>query len=899
MQFTNIILNTKLYIPPKRSSLVERPSVLEKLEKGLNHSITLVSAPAGFGKTTLLSEWCTSEKGKVIPIAWLSLDPKDNDIERFLLYVVAALDTLKKGISDSILPLFQTSQLPATGVILTSLINELTETLQVPFILVLDDYHVVTSPDVHEALLFLVENVPPDMHLVILTREDPPLPLARLRAQQQLTEIRAADLRFSLEETASFLNQVMGLDLTTNQVETLEGRTEGWIAGLQMTAISMSGRDDKSSFIRTFASSNRFIFDYLIDEVLDGLSSDVRDFLVKTSILDRMCAPLCDAVTGKIDGQNILLQLEQTNLFIIPLDDQRYWYRYHHLFADLLRQQLKTANTDNVYELHKKACEWYQDNELVGDAIHHALSIGNYEFVADLSETLVFESIERNELFIIANWLDNLPENIMQTRPWLNIALAWILFRTRQFERVEQHIQYIERSLQDHQKQDLHIQSHSTAIKAYLAGIHGNIDQVAFLSRKSLGLLPEKEKRLRGSMFSLLGSALQRMGDFDDAKQAYFDGISFSKAAGDWQNTIESYGDLTGFYVERGQLHKAFSTCQEALKYVESVFKKGGQMPFETAYIHVRLSTILRHWNKLEKSLWHAKRAIKIAKTWGSGFRLAYVNLAIALQSVGQDEEAMQAIQQAEAMAMEESEFWLADVRSVRALLWLDRDDLDAASRWAQESELSTDDEISFSRQRHYLILAQVLLVQGKKGDHQALDNAIHLLSRLQKILDSSNANAYSLQVLICMAIAYQAQGKMEEALGAIGQALSIAEQGGYIHVFLREGALMKKLLEHASIKNISPNYTQKLLKIFGDVIQETDSTDPQFAQLDVITDALTPRELEVLRLLDNELPIPDIADKLVLSIDTVRTHIKRIYRKLDVHSRFEAVIKAKELRFL
>jgi len=898
MPFTNLILSTKLYIPPKRSTLVPRPGVLEKLEQGLNRPVTLVSAPAGFGKTTLLSEWHTSENGRARPLAWLSLDSEDNDVERFLLYIVAALDTLEKGISDSVLPLLQMNQPPATSIILTSLINALAETLQTPFVLALDDYHVVTASKVHEALVFLVENTPPQMHLVILSREDPPLPLARLRAQQQLTEIRAADLRFSLQESAAFLNQVMGLNLTLNEVETLDTRTEGWVAGLQMTAISMAGRDDKSSFIRTFASSNRFIFDYLIDEVLEGIPSDIHGFLVKTSILDRMCAPLCDAVTGKTDGRKILLQLEQMNLFVIPLDDQRRWYRYHHLFADLLRQQLRSEYDSKIQELHQKACDWYRNNELVGGAIHHALAVGDYETVASLSETLAFESIERNELYTIANWLENLPDKAMQTKPWLNVAYAWILFRTRQFVRVEQHLQNIELAPLESQEQNAHIQSHIAAIKAHLAVTRGNIEQVTFMAQKSLGLLPEKEKRLRGSMFSLLGSSLQRMGDFQDAQEAYFDGIAASKAAGDWQNTIESYGDLTGFYVERGQLHEAFSICQEALKYVESSFKKGGRNPVETAYIHFRLSTILRHWNELEESLWHAKKAIEIIKKWGSGSRLAYVNLAIALQAVGQDDEAMGAIQQAEKMATEESGFWLADVRSIRALLWLEQGHLEAASKWARESGLSADDEIPFSRQRVYLILAQVLLAQGQNGDHEALTNAVQLLSRLQVLLDASNASAYSLQVLIIKALAYRVQGKMEEAMSAIRQALPIAEQGGYIRVFVREGAEMKKLLRQAVRKNISPIHVEKLLKAFRDDLQEADSAGELVdAPLDVITEPLTPRELEVLRLLDTELPIPEIADELVLSVDTIRTHIKRIYRKLNAHSRFEAVTRAKELK--
>jgi len=899
MPFTDLILRTKLHIPFKSPKLVARPGVMEKLEQGLSRSITLVSAPAGFGKTTLLSEWHASEKGKIQPLAWLSLDSEDNDVERFFLYIAEALDTLENGIRGSVLSLLQMNQVPSTSIILTSLINALAETFQAPFVLVIDDYHVITSPAVHEALTFLVENIPLQMRLVILSREDPPLPLARLRARQQLTEIRAADLRFSLDETADFLNQVMGLHLSKSEVETLETRTEGWIAGLQMTAISMSDREDKSSFIRTFASSNRFIFDYLIEEVLEGLATEVQGFLAKTSILDRMCAPLCDAVTGNNTSQKILLQLEHMNLFVIPLDDQRRWYRYHHLFSDLLRQQLRTEYGNEIQELHQKACRWYRDNDLVSEAIQHAMAIGNYEVVADLAERLVFESIERQELFSIAYWLENIPDEIKQRKPWLRVAFAWMLFRTRQFDRLKLHLQNSEISLLESQEQDAYIQSHISAIKAYLAGTHGDIEQVASMARKSLDLLPEKEYRLRGAMFSLIGSSMQRTGNFAEAKLAYFDSIAANKLAGDWQSTIESYGDLTGFYVVTGRLHEAFSACQEALKYAERSFKKGGRNPVATAYIHFRLSTIFRHWNELEQSLWHAKRSIEITQKWGSGFRLAYVNLAIAHQAVGQHEEGMQAIQQAETMAEEESGFWLADVRSVRATLWLDQGNLNAASRWARESGLSADDEIPFSQQRLYLTLAQVLLVQGQNGDHEALDQSVQLLSRLQTLFDASNANAYSLQVLVFRALAYQAQGRLEDSLSAIGQALLTAEQGGYIRVFVREGTEMKKLLNHAVPAGISPVYARKLLKAFGDHVQEVGSESWQDAPLGVFIEDLTTRELEVLRLMDTKLPVPDIADKLVVSIETVRTHIKHIYRKLDVHSRYEAVTRGKKLKLL
>jgi len=894
---TQPILKTKIFIPAQRPDIVARPHLIKKLSQGFEAQLTLISAPAGFGKTTLVSEFLNNEHR--YPAAWLSLDIKDNDVTRFLSHLAASLGTFNNDISASVLSLLQLNQLPAPSIILTSLINELIATLSTPFVLYLDDYHVITSPVVHKALIFLIDHLPPQMHLTIITREDPPLPLARLRAHNQLTEIRAKDLRFSHREAAVFLNQVMGLNLSMTEITTLETRTEGWIAGLQMAAISMRGREDITGFLRTFANSNRFIFDYLIEEVLEQQSSEIQDFLIQTSILDRMCAPLCNTIIGKDDGQRILLQLDQMNLFVVSLDDQRRWYRYHHLFIDLLRQKLRISYNNLIPGLHHKACEWYQENQLIGEAIHHALAIDDHEKVAALIEKSVIDVIASPELLTLAGWLSKLPDELLHARPWLSVAYARILIRTYKFDQAELHLENVDHSLANQaipQRQKKHIQSYAAAIRAYLAMLKGNVDQVIPWARQSVQLLPEEEKRFRGMVLSLLGTSLQRVGKFDQAEKALVKGIACSKAAGDLQNTIEVYGDLAGFFVERGQLHEAFSICQEAFEYVESSFQRGGRVPVGAAHIHFRISTILRHWNNLESSLWHAKKAIEINQQWGFESRLSLINLAIALQAAGNQEDAMGAIQGAEAIAIKESEFWVMDVKSVRALLWLDQGNLDAAAKWAKEIGVNINDEIPFQKQRIYLSLAQVYLAQGQQGDIGMLDKALQLLLSLQTLLEGASAQAYVIQILVLQALAYQAQGKVTHALAAIDQALSLGEPGGYIRTFVRGGAPMKKLLERAERQEMPHPFTKKLIKAFNSTAHEVVHQERSAIN---DWDSLTKREKEVLRLLDTNLSVPEIADELVVTKGTLRTHIKRIYNKLNVHSRFEAVTRAKEIHLL
>lgn len=462
---TASLLMTKLYVPAVRPRMVPRPRLVERLNAGLHRTLTLVSAPAGFGKTTLLSEWTANTER---PFAWLSLDGDDNDPTRFLAYFVAALQTIpplsEAGVGEAALATLQSpgfadaNMSPSTDLLLTDLINEIAD-VPTPFVLVLDDFHVIADPQVNGAMAFLLDNVPPQMHLVLSSRADPSWPLARLRARGEMTELRADDLRFTLEETTAFLSEVMRLDLAPEDVTALETRTEGWIAGLQMAALSMRGRKDVSAFIRAFSGSHRFVLDYLVEEVFEQQPSEVQDFLLKTSILERMTAALCDAVrfggakstgssegtavTESSDSQAILTQLDQSNLFLVPLDDERRWYRYHHLFADLLRQRLQQERRDLAPVLHRRASEWYQARELYPNAVNHSLAAGDEERAAELIGSGGWDMLVRGEMRELLGWLDSLPQDLVSSRSQLGVIYAWALALSSQWERLEQRLAQI------------------------------------------------------------------------------------------------------------------------------------------------------------------------------------------------------------------------------------------------------------------------------------------------------------------------------------------------------------------------------------------------------------------------------------------------------------------------
>ncbi|MGD1993579.1 MAG: hypothetical protein PVI59_10325, partial [Anaerolineae bacterium] len=520
---TTPLLKTKLHIPPTRPERVSRPHLIDRLNTGRHRKLTIISAPAGFGKTTLLSDWINQLDS---PAAWISLDESDNDPTHFWAYFVAALKGIQVDVEDVSQVMFQSPRLPPVESTLTPLVNQL-DMVSRPFVLVLDDYHVIETPAVHEGLAFLLKHLPPQMHMVIATRVDPPLPIARLRGRAQLTALYQADLRFTSEEATDFLNQVMGLDLSAENVTALEQRTEGWIAGLQMAAISMRGHDNAASFVRAFTGSNRYILDYLSEEVLRQQRQYVQTFLLQSAVLDRLSGPLCDAVIGTadpaaIDAQSVLEYLERANLFIVPLDDERRWYRYHHLFAGLLRRRLQRETPHLVPKLHHRASVWYEENGLMAEAVGHALSAGDYERTADLIERAGWATFTRGEMTTILGWISALPERLIRSRPKLSVLNAWAMAKSGHLEDVEACLADID----PHQ-----LPGEVAAVRAYVAGVHGDLSRAVELARHALDHLPEENLLLRAIVAQNLGVAYHWSGDSAAAVRTLTRAVKLSRAA--------------------------------------------------------------------------------------------------------------------------------------------------------------------------------------------------------------------------------------------------------------------------------------------------------------------------------------------------------------------------------
>ncbi|MFO7622923.1 MAG: LuxR C-terminal-related transcriptional regulator [Anaerolineales bacterium] len=882
------ILTTKFFIPPTRKELVQRQRLLNRLSQGIERKLTLVSGPAGFGKTTLLSAWVAELQR---PVGWISLDAADNDWSSFVAFLIKGLQKISAGIANDIVEMLYSAKTQESDALITYLINQIAE-IQTPFLLVLDDYHVITDTRIHDLLQLILENQPAQMHLVISTRSDPPWPLARWRARGELSEMRTQHLRFNLEETAIFLNETMGLGLSRQNVEQLEARIEGWAAGLQMAALSLKDREDVPGFIQVFTGSHRFVFDYLVDEVFRGLSTEIQDFLLTTSILDRMCAQLCDHIRGASDSQDILEQLEQMNLFVIPLDGHRCWYRYHHLFAELIQQISRQKFSRQMPELHRKAREWYQQNGLVSEAIHHGVAEGNFEQVADLIEKDFIATLEKRDRIALIRWLETLPAGVIQSRPWLSLASAYVLLPTGLTQEVARLLQQAESSIKQLATPEAeHIRSYIAYVQAELKARSADMAATIAYARKSLEYLPPEDKRLRCSAASILGTALQRSGAFEDAGQAFIDGIAAGRTIGDSNAVISLYGDLIGLFVEQSKLHQAYAYCQEALQFIEASFQKRGRYTPGAAYIHFRLSTILRHWNDLEGSLHHAQISNEILRKWGLQYRLNFINLAIAQHAVGAYAEAHRVLSVAEQVAQKQSAYWIDDVKATRVSFWLAEGNLVAASQWALERKLDTERDLSYQNQLVYRTLAHVRVVQGQGGDENALDEAVRLLAGLEMIYQNSGAIAYLLQTFILQALAFQASGKLNQALKSLGKALSLGEGGGYLRAFIREGEPMEKLLRNAVARGNGTPYIEELLRGL-----ESQRKRSSASRSSLLIDPLTDRERDVLRCLETSMTVPEMATSLVISIETVRTHIKRIYRKLDVHSRFEAITKAKKL---
>jgi LuxR family maltose regulon positive regulatory protein len=900
------LLSTKLYVPSPRPNLVPRARLIERLDEGLRlgRKLSLVSAPAGFGKTTLVSAWAANCDR---PVAWLSLDERDNDAARFLAYLAAALRSVDVEVEED-------ASIEPGETFLTTLINRINAVA--PFILVLDDYHFITAQSVHDVLTFLLDHLPESMHLVIATRADPPLPVARLRGRSQLTELRLADLRFNPDEATEFLERVMGLELASDDVVALASRTEGWVTGLQMAALSLQGKGGVSRFVAAFTGSNRYILDYLLEEVLHRESGHVQAFLLQTSILDRLCTSLCDTVIGDwrleiddvksqvsdLQSQGVLEHLESSNLFVVPLDDRREWYRYHRLFADLLRQRLYQTHPERVPILHRRASAWYEESGLMAEAIGHALAAEDFERAADLIEANAEATLMRGEVATFLHWVDALPDALVHARPALCVSYAWMLLWQGQS------LKLIESLLRDAEEGDERVSGRATALRGLIAGLRGQMERTVELCSLALKQLPEGDRFVRPLALWLLRAIELAGGEGKADMQALDDVFRMSQSAGNVMLSVMIACNRAEILMRQGQPHEAAATYQKAVELATDA--QGRRLPIAGQAL-VGLGELSREWGGLDAAERYLVEGIELTEQWTEvGPLEAYIALARVRWAQGNMESAWDALQKAQELAVKYDITNLDDlsVAMFRAWMRISQGDLEPARRWAEERDLfeyidtplqegASDSYDLRMRKYELLVLARLLIAQERPGE------ALKLIKTLIPIAEWRGRPAMLAEIHALRALAYQAQGDLGRALDALERALSLAEPRGYVGIFAGEGEPMVELLREATkrgiMHNIVPAYVSKLLAALG--VSEYGSVGESHPHLHTqpLLEPLSERELEVLRLLNTHLSSTEIAEQLCLSVNTVRYHIKNIYGKLNVHSRSDAVQLARELGLL
>lgn len=900
------LLATKLYTPTPRPGLISRPNLLTHLNEGLNGKLTLISAPVGFGKTTLLSEWVASRRSAM---AWVSLDAGDNNPALFWRYVITALQQIEQRIGAAALAALHADQPPKIDLLLSGLINEICQVVAVasagPLILILDDYHTITSSEIHEGLFFLVENLPPGMHIVIASRTDPPWLLSRLRVRQELTELRARDLRFTRTEVRSFLNEAMEFGLAPQEVDALDERTEGWAAGLQMAALALRGsadsglgkaRGDVASYISTFGGSHRFILDYLLEEVLEQQPAYIQAFLLQTAVLDRLTADLCNAVVERHDSQAILAQLEQANLFLVPLDDERCWYRYHHLFSDLLRQRLGETQAELEPELHRRASKWYEEQGLIAIAVDHALAADDLEQVTRLAEENVLGMMESGGLGHIAAWLKALPDEVVHAWPWLCTACAWALAHAGRFQDAmgcaEQLQEIAKRGAEDMDMS--HIFGHVNAVRLYVVAMtfHDWENATAY-GENALALLPANDMRTRGLVAVLLGFVQRTNHHYAEARAGLSRALAASRAAGEAYALVDLLCQLARVDEQQGHLRQAAATCHEAIRQAEPEGPIHGQSLPVVSYAHGTLAGILLEWHQLEAALHHARIAESLSQQWGhfDSWIESQQLLALILQALGRSAEALALLRKTKHTFDS-----AAYVDRHVAYLRLADGDLQYAATWADEVALSFSDSVTGYHLANNFLLTRIRIAQFRQGLLTSLDDVIDRLECQYKQLRALDATRWSIRVLVLRSIALQATNQVDEALLALEGALTLAEPEGYVHTFIREGDPMCRLLRKAA-RGASARYVVELLAAFEPETERVSAPAKSVAVRG--SHSLSERELQVLRLLRSSLTSTEIAGELVVAPSTVRSHIKNIYRKLDVHSRMEAVQRGQELGIL
>lgn len=903
---TEPLLATKFHVPRPRREIVGRTRLIERLDSGAPR-LTLVAAPPGFGKTTAVAQWLATGDESDRPVAWLSLDTRDNAVDVFWRYVVTTIDRARPGTGAAALQILQSSSASIESA-LDTLLNDLQSSP--PIVLVLDDFHVIDDPVVHAGMTYLVENLPPPLRLVIVSRTDPPLPLARLRAHGQLIEVRAHDLRFTESEAALYLNDVMALSVSPDDIVTLDDRTEGWIAALQLAAISMQGRADSASFIAGFAGDDRYVVDYLVEEVLQRQPERVRTFLLQTSILSRFTGDLCDAVTGERGRRATLETLDRANLFLVPLDDQRQWYRYHHLFAEMLRARLTAEMPDLIPDLNLRASEWHDRHGHTEEAIGHAFDAGAFERAADLVEAASTTLRQHRHEVALLRWLELLPAAVVDARPSLCLVFAGTLLSTGRIDHVEHLLRIAESALDGGSDEIRALHAGIALYRAAQSLVLGETASAAVEAHRAVELAAHGSEIERGASAGLLGLVLWTRGDLDEARESWADALAHLAQGGYLSDTLGGSLAMADIQLAQGRLSAAADTYRRGLD-----LARESHPPLRgAADMHVGVSSLLRERNDLVG----AREQLEAAEAFGEYGGLPQnrhrrrIAEARVLQAEGDPVRAIALLDEAERCYAADMFPDVRPIGAVRARIQLAAGRIHEAREWACRRGLSIDDDLSYLREFEHATLARVLLT-----DPSTRADAVRLSERLlNAALAAGDREGSVIELLVLRALALQSAerdsadrnsadrngagrdraGRNGEALDALRDALARAQAEGYVRVFIDEGEPMNRLLAALATQSGPTPYLRTLLSASATAGgSDRDATTRSPA----LIEPLSERELDVLRLLRSDLGGPDIARHLFVSLNTMRTHTKSIYAKLGVNSRRAAVRRALELGIL
>lgn len=901
------LLTSKYRVPFQRPGALRRRRLTERRGAAIRAPLTVLSAPAGFGKTTLLTEWLADASAGGAAVACVSLDGRDNDPLLFWTYIVTALRAAVPGFGDAVLALLASSS-SANDATLAVLLNEV-EGLSTDLVLALDDYHVIDTPEVHEGITFVLEHQPSQLHLILATRSDPPLPLGQLRAHARLVEVRAAELRFTTEEAAQYLNDSMGLELSNNDVAVLEGRTEGWIAALQLAALSLQGRTGAGAFIAGFAGDDHFVVDYLAEEVLARQPDDVRDFLLRTSILESLTGKLCDALTGRVGGKAALVALDRANLFLVALDDRREWYRYHHLFADVLRAYLLDERPHEVAELHRRAGTWFEAHGDTSQAISHALAGGDHGRAADLMELAMPKMRRERREAELARWVRGMPNDVLRTRPVLGVAFVGALAQALKFDTVAERLDEVEALVrtadgtwpqrppsgvfvvdQDNYRS---LPAHIEMYRAALALAHGELANTITHARAALALAPRDDLLALSAAGALAGLASWSTGDLAGAHAAYTESVAGLTGAGFLADVLGCTVTLGDIRRTQGQLGAAVRTYQRALDLTEST---AATEPLRgRADMHVGLAGVLLECNDLTGAMEHLSISRRLGDHNGlpqNAYRWRVV-MARLREAEGDLDDALRLLDEADHVYVGDFAPNVQPVPAVRARLRIRRAELAHAQEWADERRVRSGDAPSCLREYEHLTLAR-LLIARYRGDPDAgsIRDVLAVLDRLLAAAENGGRGASVIEILMLQADAHHACGDSPAALAALRDAVTLAQPEGFVRLFVDEGAPMAALLNALRKLPDAPAYVHRL-------IVSTTTFASRRSVYQQLGAPLSERELDVLRLLGGDLGGPDIARRLSVSLNTVRTHTKSIYAKLGVTNRRQAVGRARELNLI